>query len=275
KLKPDHEHSLMQVADILGMQRLYADARAHLTTLMDLRQARGDTRGALQARVRIGSIDPEDYDGRLMGVGARVEMGDKGGALNDLKEIASELSEKGRTDGAIKALKQAQELHPGDDEVREKLFDVYFAAGEHAHARDCAGSLEQFRMVAAAQEGAGDADGALDTLRAAAAHHADDTALAAELARRFVARGDVDSAAQYLTAETAAGDAELLMVVANIKLQGAAVDEGLAILRSLLEQDPGRGEHVAQLGWAVGERHAETGFRVVELAADTAVAQAD
>ena len=60
KIKPDHEHSLMQVADILGMQKLYADARAHLTTLMELRQSRGDARGALQAKVRIGSLDPED-----------------------------------------------------------------------------------------------------------------------------------------------------------------------------------------------------------------------
>jgi tetratricopeptide (TPR) repeat protein len=28
KLKPDHEHALVQVADILGSQGLYADARA-------------------------------------------------------------------------------------------------------------------------------------------------------------------------------------------------------------------------------------------------------
>ena len=58
KLKPDHEHALMQVADILGNQRLYADARAHLNTLIELRRARGDTRGALQARIRLGSLDP-------------------------------------------------------------------------------------------------------------------------------------------------------------------------------------------------------------------------
>src|SRR5713226_8187219 len=121
KLKPDHEHSLMQVADILGMQRLYADARAHLTTLMELRQARGDTRGALQAKVRIGSLDPEDYEGRMMAVSARIEMGDKGGALNDLKEIASELAEKGRNDEAIQALKEAATLNPADDEIKEKL----------------------------------------------------------------------------------------------------------------------------------------------------------
>jgi tetratricopeptide (TPR) repeat protein len=277
KIKSDHEHSLMQVADILGMQRLYADARAHLTALIGLRQARGDARGVLQAKIRIGTIDPDDYDGRLVAVGARIEMGDKAGALGDLKDMASELAGKGRTDQAVQALKQAAELHPADDEVKEKLLDVYFGAGDYAHAREYAASLEQFRMVAAAQDGAGDAAGALETLRAAAAHHPDETELRAELARRFMANGDTASAAEFLSAETAGDDPELLLVVATIRLasEGESVDEGLAIIRRLLEQDPGRREQIAQLGWAVAERHAEAGFKVVELAADAAVAQTD
>jgi len=273
KLKPDHEHSLMQVADILGMQRLYADARAHLTTLIELRQARGDTRGALQARIRLGSVDPEDYGGRLQGVAARIEMGDKGGALNDLKEIASELAEKGRNEEAIGVLRQAAELHPADEEVKEKLLDVYFAAGDFVNARACAVSLEQYRMVAAAQAGAGDADGALETLREAASHHEDDTELKAELAKKLIARGDVAAAALYLTAETAGDDPELLLLAADIKLRGDDVADGMAIVKKLLDQDAGRREQIAQLGWSVAESRPEAGFQVVELAADSAVAQ--
>ena len=94
KLKPDHEHSLLQLADILGPQKLYADARAHLNTLIELRKAKGDVRGALQAKIRLGSLDPEDYDGRMQAVNARIEMRDVGGALSDLKDIAGELVEK-------------------------------------------------------------------------------------------------------------------------------------------------------------------------------------
>jgi tetratricopeptide (TPR) repeat protein len=275
KIKPDHEHSLMQVADILGMQRLYADARAHLNTLIELRKGRGDTRGALQAKVRLGSLDPEDYEGRLMAVSARIEMGDKGGALNDLKDIASELAEKGRPAEAIEALRDAAKLNPNDDDVREKMLDVYFSTGDFPHARECAVSLEQFRMIAAAQEGAGDADGALDTLRGAASHHPDDIPLRAELARTFIARGDMTTAAEYLTAETAGDDPELLLVVADIQLRGDRVDDGLAIVRRLLEQDPSRRERIALLGWAVAETAPDAGFKAVELAADSAVAQSD
>jgi tetratricopeptide (TPR) repeat protein len=275
KLKPDHEHSLWQVADILGGQGLYADARAHLNTIIDLRQKRGDTRGMLQAKVRLGSLDPADYEGRLSAAGARVEMGDKAGAISDLKEIAGELAEKGRQPEAIEVLREAAKLNPEDDEIRERLMDVYFAAGDFARARECAMTVDQFRLIAAALEGQGQADEALETLRQAAAVDPGDTALAAELAQAFVARGDLESAARYLTLETAGTDPKLLLTVADIQLRGEQFEDGMGILRRLLEEDVSRREQIAQLGWSIAERHAEAGFRVAELAADTAVAQTD
>src|SRR5262249_41931844 len=160
---------------------------------------------------------------------------DKGGALNDLKEIASELAEKGRNDEAVVALKQAAELHPGDEDVKDKLLDVYFAAGDFGNARACATSLEQFRMVAAAQEGGGDVD-ARDTRRGAASQP-DDTDLRPGGAKKLTARGDATPAAEYLTAETAGDDPELLLLVADIKLRGDAMADGVEIVRKLLEQD--------------------------------------
>src|SRR5205085_10987939 len=51
--------------------------------------------------------------------------------------------------------------------------------------------------------------------------------------------------------------------------------EGVAILRKLLEQDPGRREQIALLGWKIAETAGEAGFKAVELAADSAVAQSD
>ena len=275
KLKPDHEHSLLQLSEILGGQKLYADARAHLNALIELRKSRGDTRGALMARVRLGSLDPEDYDGRLAAAGARIEMGDVGGALGDFKEIASELAEKGRHQEAIEALRQGAKLNPDDDEIREKLLDVYFAAGDIERARECATTVEQFRMLAAALESQGKTEEALATLRQASALNGHDTELKAELARKFLARGDMQTAAEYLTAETAGNDPDLLMTVADIRLRGDKVEEGVAIVRRLLEEDPNRREKIAMLGWSVAEKHAEAGFQVVELAAENAVSQGD
>src|SRR6266508_1046122 len=165
KLKPDHEKALMEVADILGGQRLYADARAHLNTLIELRKARGDTRGALQAKVRLGSLDPEDYEGRLAASSARIEMGDVGGAMRDLKEIAGELTGKARHAEAIEVLREAAKLNADDEEIRERLLDVYTASEDYTRARECATTVEQFRVLAAAIEAQGKPDEALETLR--------------------------------------------------------------------------------------------------------------
>jgi len=275
KLKPDHEHSLMQVADILGMQKLYADARAHLNTLIELRKSRGDVRGSLQAKIRLGSLDPEDYDGRMQAVSARIEMRDVGGALSDIKDIAGELAEKGRHPEAIEALREGAKLNPDDEEIREKLLDVYLAAGDLEHAREYATSVEQFKMVAAALEAQGKSDEALDTLRQAANQHDYDNELRAHVARAFLAKGDLATAAQYLTVETAGDDPELLMTVADMRLRGEQPDEGMAIVRRMLDEDASRRERIAQLGWTVAEAKPEAGFLVVEFAADHAVAQSD
>jgi tetratricopeptide (TPR) repeat protein len=275
KLKPDHEHALLRVSEVLGSQGLYADARAYLTTLVELRRARGDVRGALQARVQLGSLDPEDYEGRLAASNARIEMGDVGGAMGDLKEIARELADKGRQSEAIEVLRDAAKLNAGDEEIRERLLDVYFAAGDFARARECATTVEQFRMVAAALQGQDKAEEALDTLRQAAAANPYDVELKAELARAFVARGDTATAAEYLTAETAGDDPVLLLMVAEIHLRSGKVDEGLAVMRRLLDQDPSRHEKVALVGWNVAEQVPEAGFKAVELAADVSIGRGE
>jgi tetratricopeptide (TPR) repeat protein len=275
KLKPDHEKALMEVAEILGAQRLYADARAHLGTLIELRRARGDTRGALQAKVRLGSLDPDDYEGRLAAAGARKEMGDVGGAMSDLKEISAQLADKGRHAEAVEVLREAEKLNADDDEVRERLLDVYSAAGDYARARECATTVEQFRMLAASIQAQGNAEEALETLRQAARLNPLDTELRVELARTFVARGDIEAAAEYLTIETAGDDPDLLITVADIQLRGDRSEDGLAIVRRLLDHDASLRDRVATLGWTVAEKHPDAGFRVVELAADAAVAQTD
>jgi tetratricopeptide (TPR) repeat protein len=275
KLKPDHERGLWQVADILGNQGLYADARSHLKTLIELRQTKGDVRGVLQAKIRLGSLDPEDYEGRLTASTARIEMGDVGGAMRDLKEMAEELSGKGRQTEAIDILKEAAKLDAEDDEIKEKLLDVYSAAGEFTKAREYATTIDQFRTIATALEGQGHADEALATLRQAATVHPGDIVLGAQLARAFIARGDLTTAAEYLTVETAGDDPELLMTVADMHVRGERVDDGLTILRRLLDQDGSRRDQIALLGWSVAEQHAQAGFLIVELAAEAAVVQSD
>src|ERR1019366_2249763 len=103
----------------------------------------------------------------------------------------------------------------------------------------------------------------------------DDAELKATLARAFVARGDLATAAEYLTVESAGSDPRLVLTVAEMRLRGGRIDEGVEIIKRLLEEDPSRREDIALLGWSVAEQAPDAGFRIVELAADAAVAQGD
>jgi len=252
KLKPDHEHALLQAGEIAASLGLLVDARAYLTQIINQRQSRGDKRGAAQARIRLGSLDPADLDGRMASASARVELGDVAGATRDLKAIAAELLEKGRAAEAIEALRVAAGLSADDDEIRQRLLDVYVASGDFARARECASTPEQLKGLAASLDAAGHEAAALETLSEAARLDPADGELRARLVRTFVARGDLQAAAEYLTAQTAGDDPQLLLTMAEIKLRGDTPGEGLVIVRRLLEEYPDRREEVALLGWTVG-----------------------
>jgi tetratricopeptide (TPR) repeat protein len=275
KLKPDHEHSLVQGAEIAASQGLLADARTYLNAIAERRRARGDKKGVAQAIIRLGSLDPADFEARAAAATARMDIGDLPGAVADLKQLAGELAEAGRQPEAIEALRQAALINPTDEEIRGRLLSVYVAAGDFARARECAVTADQFKSLAAALDAQGHTDDALSALREAARLDPDDAGLRAHLTRTFVARGDLQAAGEYLTVETAGNDPQLLLTVAEIQLRGALADDGLALVRRLLQEDPGRRDAIARVGWTVAEQSPDVGFQVVELAAETAVAQTD
>jgi tetratricopeptide (TPR) repeat protein len=275
KIKPDHEHSLLQGAEIASSLGLLADARAYLNTVGERRRGRGDQLGVAQIRIRLGALDPADYAARFAAARARLDMNDAPGALRDYKELAAEFAEKGRHAEAIEALREAAVLSPDDEDIRERLLQVYLATGDFVRARECASTSAQFKAIAVQLEAMGQSEEALVALREAARLDPSDTALQEHLARVFVDRGDMASAAEYLTVETAGSNPQLLLIVAEIRLRSGRVDEGMEIARRLLDENPMRRQDVALVGWTIAEQAPEAGFRIVELAADVAVAQAD
>ena len=275
KLKPDHEHALLQAGEIAASQGVLADARSLMSQVVAKRTARRDVRGAAQVRIRIGTLDPADYEGRTAAVKARLEIGDTDGALHDLKQMASELLEKTRPAEALEALRQAAQLAPDDADIRAQLFDVYVANGDFGRARECATTAAQFKDLASRLESLGRADEALTLLREAA--HADpaDVELRTRLARTFASSGDMAAAGEYLTVESAAGDPDLLFVVAELRLRAGQTDEAIDIAKKLLAEDPSRREAIGRAGCAVAQEAPDAGFALVELAADASVAAAD
>jgi len=275
KLQPDNERALLQAAELVANQGLYADARAYLNTVLEKRRAAGDVRGAAMARVRLGSLDPNDYAARVEGARARLDMNDTNGAVNELTAIAEELSEKARYDEAIQALQLAATTDPENDTVRTQLFDAYVSSEDFASAAGCATSSAQFVSVADSLELRERHDEAVDMLRRAVELDADDKELRVRVARTLLARGDVQAASELLTAETAGDDPQVMITAAEIQLRSGKLDEGVALARTLIEQDPARRVEVAALGSNVAQHAPEAGFALVELSAEAAVASND
>ena len=67
----------------------------------------------------------------------------------------------------------------------------------------------------------------------------------------------------------------LLLNVAAAKLLAGARDEGLSIVRRLLNQEPARSHEIALLGCEIARSAPDAGFAVVEIAAETSVIEGD
>jgi tetratricopeptide (TPR) repeat protein len=274
KLKPDHEHALLQAGDIAGVQGLTVDARALFRTIMDRRRSHGDQRGVAEIVVRLGSLDPNDFDARVAAARARIELDERQGALDDLRTLATYLQEKERLAEAGQALREAAAIDPENTDISGLLMDLSIAAGDYDEARRYATTARLSRLLVERLEAAGQADEALRTLRDAADRH-DDDALKTQLGMAIAARGDIRDAVEYLTIETAGDDARLLLTLAEARLRDGRIDEGAAAVRRLLELDADRRHDVAAMGWTVAERSPDAGFALVQLATDAAIAESD
>jgi tetratricopeptide (TPR) repeat protein len=275
KLKPDHEHALMQAADLVAGQGLFADARAYLSTVIEKRRAAGDQRGAAQARVVLGGIDPADFAARIEGARARVDVGDAGGAVRDLCAVASELAEAARYTEAIDALRQAVALQPDDETVRGQLFDIYSSTDDFERAAEWATTAGQLKSLAESLALRERPQEAIEMQRRAVVVDPADTDLRRSLAQTLLERGDLRGAAEYMTAEIAGSDPVLLMTLAEIQFRGGKTDDGMAVLRRLVEEDPTRRDEIVALASRVAASSPEAGFLMVEVAAEASVAAAD
>jgi tetratricopeptide (TPR) repeat protein len=275
KIKPDHERALLQAAEVAASQGVLVDARAYLHTLMEQRRSRGDQRGLAQITIRLASLDPANVTARLAAARARVAVEDVDGAVRDFKAIAGELLAGGRRAEGFDALREAALLQPDDATIREQLFTLYLAAGDLGHARHSAVTIEQLKTVAARLESGGRIDQALGAWVEAARLDPADRELGAQIGRLHMESGDYAAAADYLTMENAGSDPLLQLRVAELQLRNGRIEDGLGIAGQVLEQNVGRRQDIALLGWTLAERMPDVGYRLVSLSADAAIAESD
>ena len=130
KAKPDHEHTLLRLAEIAGGQELLADARAYLRKLWELRSERGDERGAAECLVRLASLPQADAETILTAARVSRALGDNEQAASLFRGAAGELQKAGRDAAALEALAQVMSLQPTDTALRRELVGRYVTAGQ-------------------------------------------------------------------------------------------------------------------------------------------------
>src|SRR5262249_42490048 len=75
--------------------------------------------------------------------------------------------------------------------------------------------------------------------------------------------------------EVAGSDPALLMTLAEIQFRSGKTDDGMAVLRRMVAEDPARRDEIVALGSTVAASSPEAGFLMVEVAAEASVAAAE
>jgi tetratricopeptide (TPR) repeat protein len=130
KAKSNHEHTLLRLSEIAAAQELLADARAYLRRLWELRNERGDERGAAECLIRLATLPEADAETMLTGARASQALGDTTRTVALLRGAADELQKTGRDAASLDALAQVVALQPSDVALRRELAARYVAAGQ-------------------------------------------------------------------------------------------------------------------------------------------------
>ena len=274
KLKPDNEYALLQSGDLAARQGTLADAKQFFMLVAEKRKARGDKKGSAEIAIRLGTLDPEDLDARMKAANMAAEMGDKATALREYKDVAARLKKVEKHAEALQPLQLAYELDSTDETVRSQLFNAYLETNPEA-AQKLASGAEELKQIAEVLQKSGNPDAQLDVLARIAEHDPSNLEVRASLAQAYAARGDLDKARQFISAETAGTNPELWLMVAEMELRANRFQEGKAAVVQALTLDRNQTQAVVVLGCRLAESNPEAGYQPIDAVADTALAEGD
>jgi tetratricopeptide (TPR) repeat protein len=232
KAKPDHEHTLLRLAEIAGGQELLADARAYLRKLWELRSERGDERGAAECLVRLASLPQADAETILTAARVSRALGDNEQAASLFRGAAGELQKAGRDAAALEALAQVMSLQPTDTALRRELVGRYVTAGQ----LDQVGALLD-------PDTAGSEPDLLLALGQIELSRKDDAAACATLTRFIVVATERSPEVLRLAGELGrAGDAQRAFMLSEIVVDDAVLrgdwDRAIDVLQQFLVHGP-------------------------------------
>jgi len=244
-----------------------------------LRQGKLDA--ALAEYVRVVEDQPNDWNvaNTLGDLYMRAGQTDK--AVEQFARIADSLGRDGFLQKAAALYKKILKIRPDDEHALLQAGEIAVRQGVLVDARTYLNAVAERRSARGDEAGAAAARGRLFEVYLAAGdlERARELAVAPEqreaLGRAFADRGDMTSAAQFLTLSANDFDPELLLALARSKLQEGSVGDGLSMLRQLLNQDASRAEAISTIAWTLAEQAPDAALQVVEVVAETAIIEAD
>ncbi|HEX4915734.1 MAG TPA: tetratricopeptide repeat protein [Vicinamibacterales bacterium] len=274
KIKPEDEYSMLQSGDLAAKTGKFVDAKQYYNQVMERRKKRGDKKGATEIAIRLGTLDPEDFDARMGAARLAVENGDTLTALREFKDVAARLEKLEKYDDAMVPLQAAYELDKSDDKLRGRLFSAFLGT-DPGEARPLARGAEDLKQLADAFRKAGRHDAALEVLGEISAADPANLEIKANLAQAHIARGELDKAKAFLSAETAGDNPTLWLMLAEIELRANRLTEGKAAVVEAIKLDRTQTQQAVVLGCKLAEVDPEAAYQPIDAVADTALAESD
>jgi tetratricopeptide (TPR) repeat protein len=132
KIKPDEESVQMHLGEISAKQGLLADAKGYFLAVAARRRAKGDRAGCDEIVVRLGSLDPSDFDARVLAARTLERTGAAAAAAAMYRSMHADLLEKKRPEQALHALRESVRLNPADVGARTELARAAVASNDTA-----------------------------------------------------------------------------------------------------------------------------------------------
>ena len=275
KVKPTEEYALIRSGDVAVKLGLLADAKSAYQTVADRRRKVGNVRGAAEMAVRLGTVDPEDYDARYSAAKAARELGDTETALRELRAAALGFEEKVRHEEARSAYRDILELVPDDEEARARVLAANIATGEFTSAFALATSPEELRQLATALEAAGQQADVLAVWARVADLDPSDVEARVRVVRGHLAAGDTVSARKHLTPDVAQLDDTMWMTLAEAELRQGRFDDGRSAVASALAANPAQRETAIAMACRLAEQSPDSAYPGIEAVTDAALAEGD
>jgi tetratricopeptide (TPR) repeat protein len=196
--------------------------------------SRGDHAKAASLHERILALRPGDEDSLEQLAELCAASGDTTAACAHLQRIVDRRIGRGDLPRAIDALEQAAALVPDVPGAESRLFELCMQSGDLSRARTHISSARDCRSLAVVLQHAGLTADARELLREACHRDPADLGTAAEIARDCLREGDLDGAADFLTAEVIGTDPATRAAAIEVLLAAGRPEAAMALVEATI-----------------------------------------